>query len=361
MENLRFCTANDPVSKKCTAFTDVLLASITGGAAGNAPSTGTPVIAGAAPITPVVATPLTAGAGTIADTNGIALITFAWEVETTPGVWNTVGLGPSYTPGPADIGHALRVAASVLDNIGGFTVLRSGATSVVVDGVVTAANRPATGTPVVTDVIVGGPLAGRPRIGDPLGVDTSGIADPDGLVGVTLNFQWQQSANGTTWTNILGATASGFIPTQDLLGRFLRVHVFFNDQLGSLEQLDSAATLDVRLAKRKTTALLALGRATVPPTITAAGIATRGVTVTLTAPTTTTIVRVRVFRGNAKIAAATAFINVKPGTHTVTLHQAAIMRVLKRGGTFRIEMTPGTSRTHLGTATVRRINVHRGK
>ena len=357
MENLRFCTANDPVSKKCTTFTNVLLASITGGAAGNTPSTGLPVITGAAPITPVVATPLTAGTGTIADTDGIASVTFAWEVETTPGVWPTVGVGPSYTPGPADIGHRLRVAASVLDNIGGFTVLRSDPTNVVVNGVVTAANRPATGTPVITDVTVGGPLAGRPRIGDPLGVDTSGIADPDGLVGVAFNFQWQQSANGTTWTNILGATASGFIPTQDLLGSFLRVNVFFNDQLGSLEQLDSAATLDVRLAKRKTTVILALGSATVPRTIAAAGIAARGVTITLTAPKTTTIVRISVFRGTAKTATATVFINVKPGTHTIKLRQAAIMRALKRGGTFRIEMTPGTSRTILGKATVRRTHV----
>jgi hypothetical protein len=68
---------------------------------------------------------------------------------------------------------------------------------------------------------------------------------------------------------------------------------------------------------------------------------------------------VRVFRGTAKTAAATIFVNVKPGTHKVKLRQAAIMRILKRGGSFRIEMTPGTNRTHLGTATVRRINVHR--
>jgi hypothetical protein len=51
-------------------------------------------------------------------------------------------------------------------------------------------------------------------------------------------------------------------------------------------------------------------------------------------------------------------LDVKPGTHKVKLRQASIMRVLKRGGKFRIEMTPGTNKTHLGTATVRRTNVH---
>jgi hypothetical protein len=145
------------------------------------------------------------------------------------------------------------------------------------------------------------------------------------------------------------------------LGNLLRVHVFFVDNGGTFEQLDSAATLDVRPAKTKAggPTVLVLGRAAVPASINAAGIAARGVSVTLTAPKTTTVVRVRVFRGNAKTAASTIFINVKPGTQKVKLRQAAIMRVLKRGGSFRIEMTPGTSRTHLGTATVRRINVHR--
>ena len=144
------------------------------------------------------------------------------------------------------------------------------------------------------------------------------------------------------------------------MGNLLRVHVFFVDNAGTLEQLDSAATRDVRPAKTKAggPTVLVLGRATVPGTINAAGIATRGVSVTLTAPKTTTIVRIRVFRGTAKTAAATVFINVKPGTHKVKLRQASIMRVLKRGGKFRIEMTPGTNKTHLGTATVRRTNVH---
>ncbi|OBQ14192.1 DUF4082 domain-containing protein [Anabaena sp. AL09] len=36
---------------------------------------------------------------------------------------------------------------------------------------------------------------------------TANVADADGLTGVTINYQWQQSSNGTTWTNITGATS----------------------------------------------------------------------------------------------------------------------------------------------------------
>jgi len=39
---------------------------------------------------------------------------------------------------------------------------------------------------------------------------TANVADADGLTGVTINYQWQQSSNGTTWTNITGATSQSF-------------------------------------------------------------------------------------------------------------------------------------------------------
>ena len=322
------------------------------GGASTGPATGAPSITG----TPQVGLTLTAGNGSITDPDGVNLVSFAWQQEGPVGTWTQVGIGSSFTPGPAQATHALRVVAQVLDNVGGVTSdLTSAPTAAVTAAVVTPANIAATGTPVILDR-AGVALAGRPRIGDPMGVDTSAIADANGLVGVVFHFQWQRSTGGA-FTDIPGATSQTFTPTAANLGDLLQVRVFFVDQLGSFESRTSAATRDVRPARTKV-ALLALGRATVPGTINAAGIATRGVSVTLTAPKTTTIVRVRVFRGNAKIAAATVFINVKPGTHTVKLHQAAITRVLKRGGMFRIEMTPGTNKTHLGSATVRRINVH---
>ena len=316
-------------------FTDVTIpVGGTSGSASTGPATGAPSITG----TPRVGLTLTAGNGTITDPDGVNLVTFTWEVEGPVGTWTQVGTGSSFTPGPAQATHALRVVAQVLDNVGGVTIgLTSTPTAAVTAPVVTPGNIAATGTPVILDR-AGVALAGRPRVGDPLGVNTSAIADANGLTGVVFHFQWQRSTGGA-FTDIPGATSQTFTPSAANLGDLLQVRVFFVDQLGSFESRTSAPTLDVRAARTKV-APLVLG-ATVPRTVNAAGIATRGVSVTLTAPKTTTIVRIRVFRGNAKIAAATVFINVKPGTHKVKLHQAAIMRVLKRGGKFRIEMTPG--------------------
>jgi Ca2+-binding RTX toxin-like protein len=98
---------------------------------------------------------------------------------------------------------------------------------------------PATGAPVVSDT--------TPTEGQQLTAQTGTIADANGLG--TFSYQWQQLANGTTWTNIAGATSQTFTP-QDLgltaagaqLGQQLRVVVSFTDGGGTVETLVSAAT-----------------------------------------------------------------------------------------------------------------------
>jgi Ca2+-binding RTX toxin-like protein len=337
-----------------------------GGGAGNTPATGTPNVSGVAQL----GVTLTADNGTLTDANGIALVTFTWEQEGAPNTWTNIGVGATFTPGPAQVGHRIRAVATVLDNLGGITLppLASAPTAVVAPGAIAPGNQPATGAPLITDA-AGVALAGRPKVALPISVDTSGIADPNGVVNVTFNFQWQQSTNnGTTWSDIPGATFRDFIPDATQLGALLRVHVFFVDNGGTLEQLDSAATRDVRPAKTKALPALALGRAVVPGTLTAGAVATGGVPATLNVPATATVVRVRVLRGTGKRLAAlgsargqrvvaTVFIKVKPGTTKVNLNQSAIKRALKGGGVFWIELTPGTTKTHLGTPTVRRIVV----
>lgn len=97
----------------------------------------------------------------------------------------------------------------------------------------------ATGAPVISDT--------TPLQGQLLSIDTSSIADQNGVG--ALSFQWQRSTNGTAWTNIAGATAATFaVPdapgTQVGLyaGNNLRVIVSFVDGLGKTETLTSAAT-----------------------------------------------------------------------------------------------------------------------
>jgi Ca2+-binding RTX toxin-like protein len=336
-------------------FTDQTIPVAGAGGPANAPATGAPAITGTAR----VGLALTATNGTIADTNGITLVTFAWEQEGAANVWTQVGTGSSFTPGPAQVGHRLRVVATVLDNLGGTTTgLASTPTVAVAPGAVTPANQPATGSPVITDVAGGGALAGRPRVGLQLGVDTSGIADPNGLVGVTFNAQWQRSPDGTAWTDIPGATSKTFTPSTAQLGDLLRVHVFFTDQGGSLEQLNSAPTRDVRAAKGKGAGLV-LAAAVVPANVAVASITTAGVPVALTAPPTTRVLRVQVFTPGGHRPVATVFMHLKAGRSKVNLRHTAIGRVLRRGGKYRLTFTPGASRSQLGRATVRWVTVHR--
>jgi len=70
---------------------------------------------------------------------------------------------------------------------------------------------------------------------------TATVSDADG-VPATVTYQWQQSTNGSSWSNITGATASTLTLGQAQVGRFIRVTAFYTDQLGSSETPVSAAT-----------------------------------------------------------------------------------------------------------------------
>lgn len=111
----------------------------------------------------------------------------------------------------------------------------------------------ATGAPIIIDPT---PTNGQvsPEEGQLLTVDVSQIADANGIASA-FSYQWQY-LNGTTWTNIPGATGSTFVPNdpnflQILLGdiseigRQLRVSVSFTDGLGGTETVFSVPTLPV--------------------------------------------------------------------------------------------------------------------
>jgi predicted nucleic acid-binding Zn finger protein len=71
---------------------------------------------------------------------------------------------------------------------------------------------------------------------------TATTTDPDGLNTATVNYQWQQSTNGTTWTNITGATAQTFSLTQTQVGQLVRAGAIYTDTLGSSENVTSNPT-----------------------------------------------------------------------------------------------------------------------
>ncbi len=96
----------------------------------------------------------------------------------------------------------------------------------------TVENRPASGTPTIS---------GTFEVGETLTVDTSGIADDDGLTRVTFSYQWI-SYDGNAETDIERATGSAYTLVPDDEGKTIRVRVSFSDDEGNEETLTSAAT-----------------------------------------------------------------------------------------------------------------------
>ena len=92
-----------------------------------------------------------------------------------------------------------------------------------------AANTPATGQPTIN---------GTAQVGEVLEVDTSGIADVDGLANVTFSYQWLSSRD----TEIGGATSSTYTLQPSDEGKAISVQVSFTDDAGNGETLTSAAT-----------------------------------------------------------------------------------------------------------------------
>jgi hypothetical protein len=180
-------------------------------------------------------------------------------------------------------------------------------------------------------------------------------------VGTVFRYQWQQSANGVLFTNIGGATGRGFVPTDAQVGLVLRVVVSFTDNRGFAATIPSAATLDVRPARGRggRPAVIVLSGLSVPRVVTATTVQTSGIPVSFTAPARTTLVRVMVFRVGSKRPLVTQFIKVKSGKVNTKLRTAAMKRALRLKGRYRLEFTPGTSRTKLGKTTVRYVTVRR--
>ena len=75
-------------------------------------------------------------------------------------------------------------------------------------------------------------------------MSTAGIEDADGLGDATFAYQWLAS-DGTTETDIQGATAASYTLVAADAGKSIKVQASFTDGGGTLETLTSAATTTV--------------------------------------------------------------------------------------------------------------------
>ena len=90
-------------------------------------------------------------------------------------------------------------------------------------------NQPATGQPAIT---------GSPNPGETLGVDTSGLADPNGMTNAEFTYQWLRY-DGSSDTGIAGAAGATYTVTDGDTGQLIKVRITFTDDADNQESISS--------------------------------------------------------------------------------------------------------------------------
>ena len=201
----------------------------------NSPATGAPTITGTAHVGEM----LTANTSGIADEDGLDNATFSYQWIANDGTTDTeigAATGSGYALSRSDLGKTVKVRVSFTDDVGHQESVTSQPVGPVDHGVSEQkTNSPATGQPAIN---------GTAQVRETLTADTSGIADADGLTGVSYGYQWTVS-DGTTDTGIQDATASTYTPSVSDVGKTIHVRVSFTDDSDNAESLTSAATAPV--------------------------------------------------------------------------------------------------------------------
>ena len=96
-------------------------------------------------------------------------------------------------------------------------------------------NSPATGAPTIS---------GTPAVGELLTADISNIGDSDGIADADFEYQWI-AFDGTTDSDISGATGETYRPLLAHLNQTIKVRVTFDDDEDNAESLTSAPTTAV--------------------------------------------------------------------------------------------------------------------
>ena len=195
----------------------------------NTAPTGLPAISG----TLRVGETLTASIDEIADADGLENATFAHQWLSNDGTSDTDIEGATdstYELVAADEGKNIKVRVTFTDDGGTEETLVSEATD--------AVNTAPTGLPAIS---------GTAQVGETLTASADEIADADGLENATFAYQWL-SNDGTSDTDIEGATDSTYELVAADEGKNIKVRVTFTDDGGTEETLVSEATDAVNTA-----------------------------------------------------------------------------------------------------------------
>ncbi len=167
--------------------------------------------------------PLIIDASAVMDGDGVGKIQVQWQISETGKEWyNLTGeTRQSFTPREAHVGKRLRVELSYVDGQGNLETILSPTSSPVQN---------------VNDKPTGAAqLIGPAQEGDALVVDTSMIADEDGLG--SLSIIWQRSSTKTDWQAFPGVTGELMQLEQRHVGYSYRAVVSYVDSHGTKELL----------------------------------------------------------------------------------------------------------------------------
>ncbi len=163
----------------------------------------------------------------VIDTDGLngVTINYQWQQSVDGITWNNIAGSTSktLTLGQDQVNKRVRATATYTDALGTRENPLSAATAAIAN---------------VNDIgkVI---LKGSATVGRTL---TETVLDADGLNGVTINYRWQQSTNGITWSNIAGAASKSLALTNSLLGKQVRVRTTYTDALGAKENIVSTGT-----------------------------------------------------------------------------------------------------------------------
>ena len=152
----------------------------------------------------------------------------------------TVEYGPPADAGSKAEGYPYEVALSEGDTVITITVTaEDGVTTRTYEITVTRSdNSPAAGSVAISGTV---------RVGETLTASLFGVLDLNGLSNATFSYQWV-SSDGTTATDIQGATGPSYALAAADAGKTVTVRVSFTDDEGHTETLTSAATAAVEPA-----------------------------------------------------------------------------------------------------------------
>ncbi|MET4479969.1 DUF4082 domain-containing protein [Bradyrhizobium sp. F1.13.3] len=167
---------------------------------------------------------------------------------------------------------------------------------------------------------------------------TATVSDADGLPG-SITYQWQRSTDGTTWSNITGATASTLTLGQAQVGGFIRVSAVYTDSLGSSETPVSAATA-TKVANVNDVGVVTInGTATQNQTLTASVADPDGVPASIT------------YRWQSS-PDGTTWTNLSATTSSLTLDSSLVGKRIRVNATYTDQLGTGENATSSATATV---------